>query len=225
MNILQNLGYKMRLLSSNLHIKIMNLNPKVDEYIAKSSDFAKPILEHIRQIVHENVPNVEEKIKWGMPFFDYKGEMLCHIAAFKQHCVIGFWKAALMSDPSLLENAKGETSMGHLGKINSLADLPTDSKLIEYLKEAMVLNDKGLKIVKPKPEKLVELPLPDDFKEKLVENPLAIEYFENRSASFRKEYIVWITDSKTEATRQTRIEQAVEWISEGKSRLWKYEKK
>lgn len=203
----------------------MNFNPKVDEYIAKSSDFAKPILEHIRQIIHENVPEVEEKIKWGMPFFDYKGEMLCHIASFKQHCVMGFWKASLLSDPTLLENAKTEVSMGHLGKITCLADLPTNSKLIEYLKEAMALNDKGIKVAKPKPEKIEELPLPSDFKEKLAKNPLAIEYFENRSPSFRKEYIVWITDAKSETTRKSRIEQAVEWIGEGKTRLWKYEKK
>jgi hypothetical protein len=115
----------------------MNFNPKVDEYIAKSAEFAKPILEHIRQIMHETCPEVEEKIKWGMPFFDYKSEMLCHIAAFNQHCVMGFWKASLMKDASLVAAAQTEQSMGHLGKITCIADLPNDSKLVIYIKEAM----------------------------------------------------------------------------------------
>ncbi len=90
---------------------------KIDAYIARSAEFAKPILLHIRELVHKACPDVEEKMKWSMPFFDYKGEMLCHMASFKQHAVMGFWKASLMKDPILVENAKSETAMGHLGKI------------------------------------------------------------------------------------------------------------
>jgi uncharacterized protein YdeI (YjbR/CyaY-like superfamily) len=203
---------------------VENLNPKVDAYIAKSGDFAKPILKYFRKFVHDTCPEVVEEVKWGMPFFSYKGDIMCHMASFKQHCAIGFWKAKLMKDASLMENAQSESSMGHLGKITRLEDLTENAKLTEYIQEAMALNEKGLKVAKPKPEKQVELDLPADFKEKLSANPLAIEYFESKSPSFRKEYIMWITDAKSETTRQTRIEQAVEWISDGKSRLWKYEK-
>ena len=203
----------------------MNLNPKVDEYIAKSADFAIPILEHIRQIIHETCPEAEEKMKWSMPFFDYKGEMLCHIAAFKQHCVMGFWKAALMKDTSLMAAAQREQSMGHLGKITSLNDLPNDSKLASYIKEAMELNEKGIKVSKPKPTANKELIIPTDFHEKLEENGEAIEVFENASYSFKKEYVMWIDDAKTEATRFKRMEQAIVWIAEGKGRNWKYETK
>ena len=80
----------------------------IDNYIAKSADFAKPILLHIRDLVHKACPDVEEKMKWSFPHFDYKGEMMCSMAAFKQHAVFGFWKAALMKDPVLIENAKSE---------------------------------------------------------------------------------------------------------------------
>ena len=119
---------------------------KFDAYIAKSADFAKPILNHIRELVHKTCPDAEEKIKWGMPFFDYKGEMLCHMAAFKQHAVMSFWKASLMKDPVLMQNAQSETSMGHLGRLTSMKDLPTDKKIALWIKEAMALNDKGINV-------------------------------------------------------------------------------
>src|SRR5205085_4231271 len=113
----------------------------IDAYIAKSADFAKPVLNHIRKLVHEACPDVEEKMKWSFPHFDYKGEMLCSMAAFKQHAVFGFWKASLMKDKSLMENAASEKSMGHLGKLTSMKDLPSDKKIKAWIREAMKLND------------------------------------------------------------------------------------
>jgi uncharacterized protein YdeI (YjbR/CyaY-like superfamily) len=200
----------------------------VDDYIAKKANFARPILKHIRELVHKTCPDVEEKMKWSMPFFDYKAEMLCHIAAFKQHAVMGFWKAALMKDPVLVENAKSETAMGHLGRITSLKDMPSDKKIIAWIKEAMVLNDKGIKlpargksIEKDKKEFIV----PDYFTKALAKNKKAKQVFENFAPSHRKEYLQWITEAKTEETRNKRMATALEWLAEGKSRLWKYEKK
>src|SRR5688500_16747733 len=102
----------------------------IDNYISQAADFAKPILTHLRLLIHQACPEVEEKIKWSFPHFDYKNEMMCSMAAFKQHCVLGFWKASLMKDPKLIDNAKSEVSMGHLGKLTSLKDLPPDSKII-----------------------------------------------------------------------------------------------
>jgi uncharacterized protein YdeI (YjbR/CyaY-like superfamily) len=198
----------------------------IDAYIAKSADFAKPILNHIRELVHKTCPDVEEKIKWGMPFFDYKGEMLCHMAAFKQHAVMSFWKAALMKDATLLENARSEEAMGHLGRITSLKNLPPDKKLTGYIKEAMQLNDLGKKLPsKTKAAEKKELEIPEEFLKALKKNKAAWKHFENFSYSGRKEYIEWIASAKTAATRNKNIETAVEWIAEGKPRLWKYQKK
>src|SRR4051794_29744902 len=118
---------------------------EIDVYIAKSADFAKPILNHLRKLVHDTCPDVEEKVKWGMPFFDYKNAPMCNMAAFKQHAAFGFWKASLMKDKSLKETAESEAAMGHLGKITSLKDLPSDKKIIVWIKEAMKLNDDGIK--------------------------------------------------------------------------------
>jgi len=198
-------------------------NKAIDTYISKSQDFAKPILSHLRDLVHITCPDVEEKMKWSFPHFDYKGEMMCSMAAFKQHAVFGFWKAALMKDPSLLETAKSEVAMGHLGRITSLKELPADKKIIAWIKEAMELNDKGIKLPsKPKATDKKEITVPEYFEKVLVKNKKASATFNAFSYSHKKEYIEWVTEAKTEETRNKRMVQAIEMMAEGKSRNWKY---
>lgn len=198
----------------------------IDAYIAKSADFAKPILNHLRKLVHKTCPDAEEKMKWSFPHFDYKGEMMCSMAAFKQHCVFGFWKAPLMKDSILVENAKSEVSMGHLGRITSFKDLPADKKIIAWIKEAMLLNDRGIKLAaKTKSADKNELIVPGYFLKALGKNKKALQTFENYAYSHKKEYVEWITEAKTEDTRNKRMATAVEWLAEGKSRNWKYASK
>ena len=196
---------------------------RVDNYISKSADFAKPVLIHLRELIHKTCPDVEETMKWSFPHFDYKG-VICHMAAFKHHCAFGFWKAELMKDKSLMRNSKSESAMGHLGKITSIKDLPSDKKLISYIKEAMSLNDEGIKLP-PKKISKKEIVVPDYFLKVLKKNKSALNAFENFSPSHKKEYIEWITGAKTEETRNRRIATAIEWMSKGKPRNWKYMKK
>lgn len=197
------------------------LDKRIDAYIARSADFAKPILTHIRALVHQACPNVEETVKWGFPHFDYKG-MFCSMASFKSHCAFGFWKAALMKNKILMANAKAETAMGHLGKIQSLADLPPDKTLVKWMKEAMQLNDSGVKL--PAKPKAAATPVeaPADLLAALKKNKAALATFTGFSNGNKKEYVSWVLDAKTEATRSKRIATAVEWMAEGKIRNWKY---
>jgi uncharacterized protein YdeI (YjbR/CyaY-like superfamily) len=197
-------------------------DPRIDAYITKAAPFAQTILQHLRKLVHKACPDVEEKMKWSFPHFDYKGEMMCSMAAFKQHCSFGFWKAALMKDPALLATAKSQVAMGHLGRITSLKDLPTDKQMIAYIKEAMKLNDEGVKVVKEKPAVKKELQTPADLLQALKKNKKAWAHFENYPPSHKKEYIMWIEEAKREETRMKRIEQTVEWVAQGKQRNWKY---
>ena len=199
-------------------------NPEVDAYIAKSADFAKPILEYLREIIHNTCPDVEEFIKWGIPHLDYKGDMMCILASSSKHCSFSLYKAELMSDPKLLESVKNGQKMGYMDKIKAFSDLPSEETLVTYIKEAMDLNEKGIKKSKPVSDKPKVLEMPDYFAEKLAANPEAKEIFETKSASFRKDYLAWIIDAKTEDTRQKRMEQSLEWISEGKGRFWQYQK-
>jgi uncharacterized protein YdeI (YjbR/CyaY-like superfamily) len=197
-------------------------NTKIDAYINKSADFARPILIHLRKVVHNACPDVQEKIKWGMPHFDYKDNMLCSMASFKQHCAFSFWKASLMKDKTLMMNAKSETSMGHLGRITSLKDLPSEKKLISYIKEAMKLNDEGVKLDKKPQAAKTKLNIPKELASALKSNRKAEGTFNEFSYSNKKEYVEWNKSAKTVDTRNKRLETAVEWLEEGKVRHWKY---
>lgn len=200
-------------------------DPRIDLYISKSAEFAKPILMHLRELVHVACPDVEETIKWSFASFDYKGPM-CSMAAFKQHCSFGFWKASLMKDKTLTKNAESESAMGHYGKITSLKDLPSDKKIIAHIKEAMVLNEKGIKLPPKKVTKeKKEIVIPEYFLKELKKNKKAFTTFEAFSPSHKREYIEWITEAKTDETKNRRMKTAIEWMSEGKSRNWKYMKK
>lgn len=196
----------------------------ITDYIEKSELFAKPILIHFRQLVHQACPIVEETKKWSFPNFIYKGEILCGMAAFKKHCSFGFWKASLLTDPDGIIKVK-DAGMGNLGKIYSIQDLPSDVILIKYIQEAMKLIDVGAKLPpKPKPERNKEIEVPVYLMAALKENTAALNFFDSSSYSMKREYIEWITDAKTEPTRNKRITTAIEWLAEGKSRNWKYEK-
>ena len=203
-------------------------NPQFDEYQEAASDFAKPIMAHLRKLVHKQCPQVAEEIKWGIPHFDYKGEMLCIFAAYKNHCSFSFWNESLMSDARLKVNPDLKAAKRFMGKLTSLSDLPSDSELIAFIQESMALNDKGVKLSPrqdAKPAKAAEIGIPDAFAEQLSRHEQANEVFQSKSPSFRKEYIVWIADAKTDQTRQKRIDESLEWIAQGKGRFWKYAKK
>lgn len=197
---------------------------KADEYIEKSPDFAKPILNYLRETIHEVCPDVEETIKWKFPTFMYKGKILCSITSFKQYCSLGFWLHQEMKTLKEIETTAEKSSMFSLGKITKMEDLPSKLQLKKAIKEAMDLTDMGVTMKRAAPTK-TETAIPDYFQTALNENKNAWSVFEKASPSFRKEYIMWITEAKTETTRNKRIEQALEWIAEGKGRNWKYEKK
>lgn len=198
-------------------------DPRVDEYISKSADFAKPVLTYLRDTIHKACPDVKETMKWSCPNFEYAGGILCSMAAFKQHCAFGFWLASLMKVPDKLLALVGEkTSMGHFGQIKNIADLPSEEVLVKYIKEAMALNEKGDKIPKKKSIQTNEVEVPPYFAEALEQNKGVFVNFEKLSPSHKKEYLEWITEAKTEVTRNKRIATALEWLAEGKSRNWKY---
>ena len=197
---------------------------RIDAYIENAQPFAKTILTYLRKIIHETCPAVEEGWKWSFPHFMYKGKILCAFTAFKQHCGFGFWLEKEMKTITELTKDAERTGMFTLGKIRSIEDLPSKVLLKTAIQEAMELTDMGVTLKKAAAEKK-ETEIPAYFSEALNENVEAKKVFENASPSFRKEYIMWITDAKTESTRNKRIEQALEWLSEGKGRNWKYEKR
>ncbi|MFT3705478.1 MAG: YdeI/OmpD-associated family protein [Agriterribacter sp.] len=202
------------------------IDARIDTYIKKSAPFAQPVLQHLRALIHKADPDVVETIKWGFPNFESHGSVMCNMAAFKEHCVFGFWKASLLKDTDKILSLAERASMGHMGRISSLKDLPPDKILISYIKEAAKLNADGVKVVrKEKPKTSAPIETPDIVNKALKKNAKALKVFEAFPPSHRKEYIQWITEAKTDATRDKRIATMIDWLEEGKSRNWKYEKR
>jgi len=194
---------------------------RIDAYIAKSPDFAKPILTQIREAVHAACPGVTETMKWSMPHFDYKGPM-CGMAAFKQHATFGFWKSSLVFAPND-PYAKDPNGMAAFGKMTAASDLPPRKALLAYISKAVALNEGGVKVERPrKPRK--PLPVPAALAAALAKNKKAQAAFARFPPSHRREYNEWIGEAKSDETRSKRVAQAVKWIAEGKSRNWKYQR-
>ncbi|MBO9700143.1 MAG: YdeI/OmpD-associated family protein [Sporocytophaga sp.] len=203
-----------------------NFNSKVDDYIAKSAEFAQPILTYLRELVHNTCPDVEEDIKWGTPHYSYKGDHLCMMAGFKNHCSFSLYKAELMKDKAIQDSVLAGKKFGYMDKLKDISELPAKKVLVAYLKEAMELNASGTAKPKAVKEKSTEeVVAPQAFIDALKKNKKASSIFESKSASFQKEYVKWIAEAKTDETRDKRIEQALEWIAEGKGRFWQYAKK
>ncbi len=194
-------------------------DPRVDAYVAKAEPFARPILEHLRAVVHAAVPDVEETIKWGFPHFQHRG-MLCSMAAFKAHCAFGFWKAKL-----LLGDDASVGAMGQFGRIGAVKDLPPRAALVKLVRKAAALNDEGVKVERaPRRGQRPEAKTPPDLVAALARNAKARATFEGFSPSKRRDYVEWIVEAKGEETRARRLAQAIAWMAEGKSRNWKYER-
>jgi uncharacterized protein YdeI (YjbR/CyaY-like superfamily) len=198
-------------------------SPRVDAYIARQQEFARPILDHLRGVVHTTCPDVVEEIKWSCPHFTYKG-MFCAMAAFKEHVTFGFWKGSLIRGLAPNSNNGGE-SMGNFGRITSLEDLPSQKVLTGYVKEAMRLNDEGIGVERRKRAPVAEPKVPKELAAALAKNAKVRTAFAALSASHRREYAEWVGEAKRDETRAKRVAQTLEWVAEGKSRNWKYERK
>ena len=196
-------------------------DPRIDAYIQKAAPFAQPILKHLRKLVHAACPDVQEAMKWNTPSFEYEG-ILCGMAAFKSYVTFGFWKAAILAGQGFTE--VGSSPMGGLGRMASLDDLPSDPRLEEIIKAAVALNEQGIAVKRPKRAPKPPVKPPAWFLAAIKKNRRALTAYDAFSPSHKREYVEWVTEAKTDATRDRRVAQAIEWMAEGKSRNWKYER-
>jgi uncharacterized protein YdeI (YjbR/CyaY-like superfamily) len=205
-----------------------NYNPKVDAYIENAQTFAQPIMNHLREIAHKGCPDVAETIKWGMPFFEHRGEILCCMAAFKKHCRFGFWGKEIRV---VLREAKvaGMDKSGWFDRITRVEDLPSEKQLLDFVRQAAVLIESGnqtspmagrKKAAKPKK---ASVKMTGEFSAALKKSKKATTVFAAFSPSCKREYIEWVAEAKRPETRDKRIATAIEWISAGKQRNWKYQ--
>ena len=196
----------------------MNTDPRIDDYIAKAAPFAQPILRRIREVVHAGCPDVEETMKWSFPHFMHHG-ILCSMASFKAHCAFGFGKEQVMTGTT----GRGGAASPNFGRVTSLKDLPPKQAFVRLVKEAVRLNEDGIKPARKATEdRSRSVRAPADLLAALRNNPEARAAYEEMSPSHKREYIEWITEAKRDETRKRRVAQAGEWIAEGRIRDWRY---
>ena len=198
----------------------MSRDPRIDLYISKAQPFAQPILNRLRDAVHKGCPPVVETMKWSSPAFDYKG-VFCSMAAFKQHAMFGFWKHQLLED---MLPKTDQRAFGAFGRITSIDEMPSQAAIVKIVKAAKKLNDEGVKVARAKKAPKPPVKVPAYLEAALRKAPKAAAAFKTLSPSHRREYVEWITDAKSDETRERRIAQAIEWIAAGKSRNWKYQR-
>jgi uncharacterized protein YdeI (YjbR/CyaY-like superfamily) len=196
----------------------VSIDPRIDAYITRAAPFARPILTHVRERVHAAAPEAEETMKWSAPSFTVEGRILLMMAAFKAHAALNFWRGQELGDGSPKAGA-----MGQFGKLTSVDDLPSDNELDSLIREAAALAKTA-----PVPRKTKHQPKPPaqmhpDFAKALNANPKAQAVLDGFSPSAQRDYLEWISEAKQEATRAKRIATAVEWLTEGKKRHWKYQ--
>lgn len=197
----------------------MSRDPRIDAYIARAAGFAQPILRKVRERVHAALPDAEEDVKWGMPAYLSGGRIIVMTPAFKAHAALNFWRGQELRG----DQAKAE-AMGQFGRLTSADDLPADAELDRLLREAAELAKSA-----PAARKLKHAPksapqVHPEFAAALERAPKARSALQAFPPSAQRDYLEWVAEAKQEATRQKRIATAIEWLSEGKRRNWKYEK-
>lgn len=193
----------------------MSRDPRIDAYIANAQPFARPILERVRERVHAVAPDIEEAMKWSTPSYCRNGKIVLGTAAFKAHAALHFWRGQELGVDTSTD------AMGQFGKLASVDDLPPN--LDELIAKAVELSANA-----PAPRKAKHEPKPPpdvhpDFASALSNAPAAKATLDGFPPSARREYLDWISEAKQESTRAKRIADAVQWLSEGKRRHWKYD--
>lgn len=196
----------------------MSRDARIDAYLDRAQPFAQAILTRVRERVHAVLPEIEETVKWSAPAYTLGGKIILITAAFKSHAAINFWRGQEIRDGA------NEDGMGQFGKLKSIGDLPPDGELDALIRKAAELAHSA-----PTPRKTKHQPKPapemhPDFAAALDRSAKAKAALESFPPSARRDYLEWVADAKQDDTRAKRIATAVEWLSEGKRRNWKYEK-
>ena len=194
----------------------MSTDPRVDAYIESKAPFAQPILRHLRDLIHRANPDIAETIKWSMPFFTYKGQLLANMAAFKEHAAFGFW-----SRGDTTTGQEGD-AMGQYGRITGLDVLPSDGVLLEALERALARIDAGEKPKRAARPAKPEVEVPPELADALAGDAKATAIWEGFPPSCRREYAEWVAGAKRPETKAKRLAQTMDQLREGKRLNWQY---
>jgi len=158
---------------------------------------------------------LNEESKWGMPVYTFNGKNVVMIAAFKDNCVVSFFKGSILADTDKLLVKPGENSevtrlirFTDVRKINDI-----EISLRNYIFEAVEIEKSG---IKPSVKKVSEYKIPDEFAVHLKKNTLLKKAFESLTPGRQKAYLIHFSGAKQSATRESRILKCIPDILNGK---------
>jgi len=192
--------------------KMNNTNPKVDFYFIKEKKWQAE-LEKLRTIVLD-CPLTEE-LKWGVPCYTFQKSNILLIHVFKEYCAILFVKGALLKDANGIlvqqtENVQAARQV-RFTQVQEIVEM--ESILKAYILEAIEVEKAGLRV---NYKKATEFSIPDEFQQKLDENPALDTAFYALTPGRQRAYLLYFSAPKQSKTRESRVENCRQQILDGK---------
>jgi uncharacterized protein YdeI (YjbR/CyaY-like superfamily) len=187
-------------------------NPKVDVYLADEKRWRKES-EELRKILQDSP--LTEDFKWKHPAYTFENNNVVLIQGFKDYCALFFIKGSLMKDPkSILVQLTENMQANRQIRFTSMQQIKEmESTIREYINDAIAVEKSGVKI---EFKKTSEFKMPDEFKIKLDEKPTLKKAFELLTPGRQHAYLLYFSAPKQSKTRESRIEQSIPRILDGK---------
>jgi len=201
----------LRLRNSKL-CNFTGMNPKVDWYFTKNKNWQEEI-ETLRSIVLDC--GLNEELKWGCPCYTFEGNNIVLIHVFKEYCALLFFKGALMKDPNgvLIQQTQNVQAARQM-RFTNLQEVEKRKRIIKsYVKEAIQVEKSGAKVPM---KKTAEFSVPEEFQDRLDENPALKKAFKSLTPGRQRGYLLYFSQAKQAKTREARIEKYIPQILSGK---------
>jgi uncharacterized protein YdeI (YjbR/CyaY-like superfamily) len=205
---------------------MIEINPKVDKYLAEGCMRCElggtprckvhswtDELHALREILLDS--GLTEELKWSVPVYTHEKKNIVIMSAFKEYCALSFFKGALLKDPEgILDKAGKNTQSARLIRFTNSQDiLKLEPVLRAYIAEAIEVEQAGLK-VEYKPTS--EYPIPEEFQQKLDQNPALKAAFDALTPGRQRGYLLHFSQPKQSKTRASRVEKYSQQILAGK---------
>jgi uncharacterized protein YdeI (YjbR/CyaY-like superfamily) len=187
------------------------MNPLVSKVHGKekrwSAEFAA-----LRQLCLAS--GLNEELKWGQACYDLEGGNVVLIHGFKDYCALLFMKGALLKDPNgiLVQQTKNVQAARQI-RFTSLADINRQKAATKaYITEAIAVEKSGVKVVM---KSVAQFDAPQEFQERLDDDPKLAEAFHALTPGRQKGYLLHFAGAKQSATRAARVDKHAPRILKG----------
>lgn len=155
-----------------------------------------------------------EELKWGKPCYTFDESNIVLIHGFKDYCALLFMKGALLKDPQgiLVQQTENVQAARQIRFTNLDEIIELQPILTAYIKEAVEVEKSGLEI---EPKKTSEYHIPEEFQEKLEQDPALKEAFEGLTPGRQRGYLLYFSSPKQSKTRESRVEKYIPKILDG----------